>query len=92
MNMLIEFFVSPFFFVIFPNPWGPSVSELSTHAASKSRKKTSQKLSLFRVAVVTPAITDVGWHETWAKEDKQEPKVYLRMRSERIQRARASEM
>ena len=68
------------------------MSELSTCAAPKSRKKTSQRLSLSRVAVVTPAITDVGWHETWAKEDKQEPKVYLGMRSERIQRAGASEM
>ena len=62
--MLIFFFISSFFLYVFPsnrNFWF-----LNSVPCPQNKKQNLSK-TVLRVAVVIPAITDVGWHETQAK-------------------------
>lgn len=63
-------------------------SEFSTHNARKIKKQNLSK-TMFGVAVVTPAVTDAGWHEIQAKEGKEGTWTYFRGRSKGLDRAKS---
>lgn len=55
-------------------------------------QETKPSKVVCEVAVITPAVTGVGWHEIQAKEDKERPKGFSGCEVQEQTKQRGSEM